>query len=752
MNADEFFKMCDIASDNTDLAVRQKNMSVFGNVENIESGISSTPANDFSDDFSGDEPTTGPTVTQADDFTDDFMDDFVSGPVNLTHVNALQEESSHNEEELNSYGIKSISITPSHTETESDKEYNICAEIIDFMEQHGASCSGTDNIIKLWNALYNDCLESENSVIEKYLRVHYGLWFDKQQTMNAALSYGREFIQQLKFNYRMCVLQDIRFISSVWKEDYYDSSVVNEFAVSTEILPKLLELMSKRKADTEILAQYRNAQDVLLCCIRLMIEDKFIPGEFNKAVADGNVLNYTESMLAGNISKLDCIRHRSDFSSVNSAISSIESGGGIVRPEILEEFADAFYLEEIIFADAEGRLNKEFAHNYLMNDLKSFSFIAEYYRNGLVAVESCPDNFMYAKILTDINEFGLDGKNFQGLKSSRGIQCLVCSVAASCLSNLDYKKFLAVISVDESGDVIADLDKSEKLLTGYNTFWFQTLADRLNLKCEIPQDVGDNILYVRILDGKKRKYYLQLDDYVLNRERFLALIQDSRVIMPFDDSSGMMLCNEFVLSSIKFTLKSDSSVTTWAKGRVDQKISDQFSEYSIITHANFLKALEAADVKVSVENKEKNRDVRIHSSALEFLKMDFDEYYRYDKMFGYISEHAEFLGLFTSVYAFTLLKLFSSACTYDSVPKAMFMFLYIVFFKFHKDKFQIMPNGFKELDPDKSVLIVDGTKIGGTCMNYRTIISSIDNFIDIGDNFNRVVLSVSEKTIFLKLK
>jgi len=723
MGTEEFFDLCNRSVKGGPATGGSKVMNTFGAVDGKVS------------------------VSEEGDFEDDFGDDFEEGSEDGLGNSPGKVDAGQPITNGNAFRIQSVSVATASQKV--DAPFDITQEIRGFLLGHGEE-KANDNVPlnSLWNHLYNDSLVSESQVIEKYLRVHYGLWFNEGQALEEAVSEGGQFLRCLKFDFRVCTLSDIRFIRQNWEKEWYDPDVVNEFAVDVNFVPQLMLLMEKGKVDTEAMMCYRDNPEALMCCIRLLCAEKFVKREFDAEFKKGTALLYTDGLLSEQGNRFGCVSGRPDFNEVKAAVLGMEKAGRVVHTDVMERFADAFYLTDILAADADGRLNEGFVRNYLMDDLGNFKFIAKLYGDGDVDVGVCPGDFMYSKVITDVTKLGLDVEPFARMKGGRGLSCLVCSRFGGVLPEVDYRKFLAVLSFVPSGHVMEQLNARERLVASYNQFWFMDLFRTLGLDCQVPADVGDNILFIKVVGDRRRKYYLQLDDYVLNRGQFLGLVDGCVMAVSLNDSEGFVLSNGKWVGKAGYSFSVDSSMTAWAKGNVDRDAMLQFKEHNPIVHTNFLQAL--SNVGRRLQNM--GGDDRVNTAVMEFLHMDWKQYYNYDKMFGFISRHPEFMGIFTSRNAVVLLKLFSNVCIYRSSAQIMFMFLYVVMVKFSRNNFSLMSTGFSGLDGSKSVLIVDGVKVQNPCLSFRTVSDSIDNFITLAKNSKKVVLKISERTINLQFE
>lgn len=759
MNTQEFFEQCNQSMKAGTLLTHSEQMNAFGgdvesamsDCEKLKSdeeyankpevrtdGTMTNSADDFSDNFddSFKEGNVAVDSNFADDFDDDFSDTFIGQELAAVEVDEA--------ECLEDLTIHSVQM---HVQT-LQKDNTIETEIKQFLIKHSSfSDAGTD-LVKLWNQIYNDNLFAVDDIIEKYIKVRYGVWFTDVQVLQEVLALGTDFLHQLKFDYRMCSLSDVRFIRECWCEPWYDPGIINEFALDVNFVPLLIALMKNGKIDVDIMMRYRENQEVLLCCLRLLNSDRFILGEFEKAVNDMCCKQYTESVLSGEKNRMKVIEHREDFNDIKVKIRALEGDGKIIDWDLVEKYKDAYYLSDIILASSDGRFNAEFVDKYLLKPLGKFSFISAMYAENAVNVEIAPSNFMYAKICTDAGNLGLEIHRFEAYKGMRGLTCLVCSRYAGNLPETDYRKFMAVLSLDKTLNLIVSINKSEQLIESYSAFWLDQLLKHLGLSLLIGRNIGDDILFVKFVGNKRRKYYLQIDDFVINQEKFLGLISGSISCGILDKEKGIVLSNVSLNSNYHFSCKAKSSLTEWANNGLDKNLQVQYGDGNFIMHTNFWKALQSANERAKMQQ---SRGMKLNRSVLNFIKMDMGEYYNYDKMFNYVAGRQEFLGIFMSENAFALLKLFSNAYVYHTVSQVMFMFLYVVLLKFSATKLELYSEGFTSLDPNKTVLIADGLGINNTVINYRTVSDSIDNLIEVAQKSQKVILRVSEKTINIQV-
>lgn len=482
MNTNYFFNECQSALSDSAIPAGSITPNPTGMMESFgQSGIDTLNTNalqtkdlsddlnnldDFDDDFSEcsiEENDTNETLKE--DFDEDFADDFKDGTDASTSEKHLQEENITTNtdsgvhentvtslsamsktdtilETKGSLGISSVNFDLPRT---NNSEWNIMIELEHFLDDHLPE-SSNESIIGKWNKLYNDNLISNDQVIQKYLAVHYGLWFQNSTALETALVYGKEFLNNLNFDYRVCTLSDIQFIKDVYKEDWYNSDILNKYALDTSYDLQLIQLMRTGSAQIELLDKYRNIPNALSCYLRLVNAEKFTLGLFEDALQRNNILGYTNAALNSEIDRFEVIKHRDDLNQIKEVVFNIENNGGIVPNEILEKYRNAKYLIAIILGNASGLYNEIFIENYLVNDLGNFEFISELYSNGAIDVDVAPDNFMFSMIMTDLQKFGLNAKGIEPYKSEMALSCLICSRYAGNLSEIDYKRFLAVLS------------------------------------------------------------------------------------------------------------------------------------------------------------------------------------------------------------------------------------------------------------------------------------------------------------------
>lgn len=745
-------------------------MKAFGNVETTSS--EAVASEDFDEDFNDFEDI-------QDDFADDFNYDFEDGSHQDNHdgntkvmeafgafdtihaaedsapvaVAPVQDDNAGDGDTTQPVrGIETVFIKT----VQKNRSNSILDEIREFMEVHKQPVGQVEDneLYKSWSRLYNMALNSNEKMIEIYYRVHYCLWFTKAAAMKLMNEAPREFREAFNMSRRACTDLDVECILPVWQEEWFDFSIIDKYANDENVTRLLIRLMEEGNCDEEILSRYVNNTNVLIACIRLLLEDRFMLGEFEAAVQGNVVEGYVNDVLNNHTDRFEKIRSRSDFPELYKLITATEGSGKLISQDVIDGFCDAVYLKAILTAEAESRLNVQFAKEYLVADLGVYSFIASIYESGEIDLSLDTESVLRAKLLTDVNYLQLDSFNFEK-KYKVGIQCLVCSRFIGKLPEVDYRKFLALCSFSKGKTVLEMLSGRKHLVSSYNAYWFRYLLSQMDLKLvgEIKDDIYDNILYVQKVSNGRRKFYLQIDDFVLNPAEFKHLFKDAVAVSLLENNLGLLVSNTYETGLInynnKFTL--DGSLSTWAKGKASLALLQQFKQYNSIIHTNFLLAMSKANLRFSVERQEGSGSQKLNKSVLDVLKMSVGVYYSYDKMFAFLAENRIYLGLFSSKYSVELFKLFSNTYIYDGNPKIMFTFLYSIFRKFCPGNLKVDSKNLNTLDSGKNVLFISGLGLNITCMNFRTVIDSIDNLIETAVASRQVTLSVKNNTVNVNL-
>lgn len=743
----------------------------FGSAGDDDVGVSSA-SSDFESDFNEDFSSSAGVQNFFDgDFSDDFADaldglsssrvvqkeDCGDGSTKVMEafgssdtVEKIKEDSGDNggENVISASSIESVFINTVH----KDDNDTILSEIREFLEMHRQPVGQVEDemLYKHWSKLYNVALNSNDKMIEMYYKVHYCLWFTKAKAMELMNNSSRAFREAFVMSRRACTDLDVESILFVWQEEWFDFGVIDRYANDENVTKLLIRLMEEGKCNDEILDRYVDNTSVLIACIRLLLEDNFVLGQFEAAVQENAVEEYTNGVTNSNMDRFEKIRNRSDFPELYKLITAAENSGKLISQEVIDGFCDAVYLRAILTAEAESRLNVQFAREYLVSDLGVYSFVAAIYESGNIDLSLDTTSVLRSKLLTDVHSLQLDSSNF-GEEYMAGIQCLVCSRFAGKLSEIDYRKFLALCSFSKGKTVLEMLSGRKHMVSSYNVFWFKYLLVQLNLNLvgELKDDIYDNILYVQKVGNGRRKFYLQIDDFVLNPAEFKHLFADAVVVSLLENNYGLFVSNSTDVGTVNYNdrFAIDGSLSAWAKGYAQADLLQQFKQYNPIIHTNFLLAMSKANLRFSVDRQENSGSQSLNRTVLDVLKMDISSYYSYDKMFAFLAGQRMYLGLFSSKYNVDLFKLFSNTYVYDSNPKIMFTFLYSIFRKFCPDKLKVDSKGFNKLDSEKNILFVRGLGPNVACMNFRTIIDSIDNLIGTALASKQIILSVKDSTV-----
>lgn len=711
-----------------------------GNAE--DSSIQTFTSDDFNNDFTDDSGS-------FDDFSGDFSDDFEAVIRDLDSTgNECSDVGISNGVCEADKCIKSVRIDTIHREGTD----TILSEIREFLELHKVAVTHLEDnrLYECWSKLYNIALNNNIKMIEMYYKVHYCLWFTKTSAMELMNSAPRKFRETFKMSRRACTYLDVESILQVWQENWFNFDVIDRYANDENVTKLLIRLMSEDKLEEKILDRYVGNTSVLIACIRLLLEDNFILGQFEAAVQDNVVEDYVRDVTENNMDRFEKIRGRADFSELYSLITEEENSGKLVSKEVIDNFCNAVYLKAILTAEAESRLNVQFAQAYLMTDLGVCSFIADIYEKGTIDLSLDTESVLRAKLLTDVKALGLDSSNFEK-EFAGGIQCLVCSRFGGKLPETDYRKFLALCSFSKGKTVLKMLSSRKHLVSSYNAFWLKYLLEQfgLNLVGQLRDDIYDNILYIQKTNRGRMKFYLQIDDFVLNPAEFKHLFADAVAASLLENNYGILVSNSYDAGEINYNNKFviDGSLSTWAKGLADPGLLNQFKQYNGIIHTNFLLAMSKANLRFSADRQGNSGGPKLSHTVLDVLKMDISTYYSYDKMFAFLAGQRIYLGLFSSKYSVDLFKLFANTYVYDSNPKIMFTFLYSIFRKFCPEKLKADSKMFNTLDPEKNVLFVKGLGINIACMNFRTVIDAIDSLIETALASKQIILSIQNNTI-----
>lgn len=742
MTMDEFKSAADhslgMGTLSIDSTANSAKMIAFGGSDDAtETRFASDFDNDFEDDFK-----------ESDDFNDDFSDDFNDDFSNdfeedstLGDVADSTDSSTFAEIDV---GIKSVSIA---LHSAKDSSLGIANEIANFLEYHRVDVTGydSDNIFQYWNSVYNTHFISPNECIAEYLRIVYDLWFEDEVALQEVLK--DNLYKDIKMERRVCTTQDVQFFREFHGQPWFDPNVINRYSNEIIFNQPLVDLMKNDKVNEDALDEFTTDSVALMCCIRLLLADSLNLMQFRNAVQDGTAVEYTDQILNSGFDRFACIRNREDFPRLFDIITTSENCGKIIRQEVVEKYADAYYLDVILRAESQARLDTSFADVYLTKDLGNYSFVADIYDKNTVDLSLDREIFVRAKVLTDARSYGLTLENFKP-EYQHAMMCLLLSKYKGKLSLVDYKKFLALCSFAMGETVLKALNEQTSLVSSYNVFWFSFLLQELGMQnsVQLRNGIEDNILYVQWIGEKYRKYYLQLDDFVLNPAAFKSLIQDSTTAELIPGDLGIILSNVTVPEKVKYNIRyaKNGSLSTWAEDKLDNAIVTQFQQYNVIAHANFLYALSLANKQIKQES---NGEASLSSSVMEFLQMDLSEYYRYDKMFAFLAESNVFLGLFGVHLGSDVLKLFMNVYVYKNDAERMFFFFYCFFRKFYVKKLKFYSSGITTLDASKTVLFVKGLHPNINCLNFKTAIDSLDTFFKVAERSTEIVLFIEEQTI-----
>lgn len=755
MNTDEFFEKADEI-----MLKGTSSMMAFGDIDEHTEISNDFDLSELDDDENVDVPAED-NMQQEDDFDlselDDFSDDSKENDnPQETLVGSVSDTTS---DELSAQPLQVLHSVSIPIHEQSGKRANIVdsldTEMAGFLRSHGFPLVDDVPIVQQWKKAFNSDANSSSKCYAEYLSVRYGLFFSDDMAMKGAISLGMSFIRQLKFEGRICTNSDIRFLAEVWEEPWYDPEIISRYAIDTNFIPQLLEVMKSDLVDRILLDRYQPDEVALMCYLRLLLANKFDQGDFEKAIHADTVEEYTTARLQSDKDRFAPIRGRSDADYIISAINALEVSGYIVHDDVFTKYQNAYYLGTIIHADAIGFLNTQFADAYLVKPLGKSEFIAKIYEDEEVDLSLATDKFDFfdAKIKTDLRDLGLSDLNFDNSKFTKAFQSLICSRYGADLSTVDYKRFLAIASFADGQRVLQRLEDNFSLIKSFNLFCLEGLFTDLCVEKPygVTDVIGENILFIRKSEKKKKKYYLQLDDYLINRSAFLELVRDARFISVLPNNNGIAISNAVIsIADLnKFRSVFSGSITTWAQGKVDSIAVGHSLTDNPIAKSNLLLAMSTLNERLYYDAEQTGEPVqKINSSVKQFLSLDLKTYYDYDKLFGFMSNNSLYLGLMLSNNAYDLIRLLNNAFNYDNDSKRMYMFLFCIFSKFFHSKFKLESTKIDSL-LDTPNMDIRGLMRNAVSFSFRKVIDSIDNIITIAENSNCITLRIMDGSISL---
>lgn len=663
------------------------------------------------------------------------------------------------EQDDSQFRIESVQV-PIVEKGEQEDE-NILTEIANYLEFHRIKTSNNaEDLCRGWADLYGVAVKDTNTLISMYCMLHYSLVFDSKEALTLFAEQPKQFREKFKMHRRVCTMEDITDVKEVWQNDWFSFDVIDLYANTKNITSLLIDLMRDGKYDLSLLANYTEDTGLLIDCIRAMLSDSFDAEIFSKAAENGTVENYLNASLSDvtnpDSDRFALLRDREDFSEIYTMIVAIESSGKLISQEFIEKYHAAFYLKAILTAESQGRLNEDFASEYLMKDLGDYKFIADIYERNEIDLTLDPLDVLRAKLLTDVKHLGLDPRKFEP-KYKTAIACLVCSRYIDALPELDYRKFLAVCSFNRGDSLLTTLNSSTSIIHSYNKFWFQYFLTEMELNFigTISNNVKDCILYFKQFNGRTVQYYLSLDDFILNTAEFKNLVQDAKFAGLLNSDSGIVLSDTYMQNELQVSAKTlyDSSLTTWAKGVLHPNIVKQFEKYNVPVHANLLRVLELAVERFKKDNEtaaEMDRTkMQVSGRAKNLLTQSLSEYCKIDSVLSFISEHRIFLGLMASSKCDELIYCLATVYQQDYTARIILMFLYSVFKKYYPDKLAVDGASFKTLDARTNMLFVKGLGLNIQFLSFKDLINSFDGILSVAGNCKQIQLGVKDGNICL---
>ena len=760
MNPEEFYnkaneKMHDLQNE----SISTDNLNVFGDDDfDFDDDSDFSDSNEIKETFSDDDD---------DDFDFD-LDDFSDTEDSVAKLTS-------------GFTIESITIIPNTTNRHS----TLVDEVKEFFETHLVREVDKRKLFECWNELYNDDLTNDTECLMKYLQVTHGLWFENHETFVAAVDKGVDFLNALQFHHRLCKKSDLIFISEVFSKSWYKPEVIDKYSLDTQFDQILIELMRNHFDNYEILEHYTDKPDVLLSCIRLLVDDKFIRSEFENAVSEGNLSNYVSLQLDNQSSRFDCLKNRSDYSERVAQILDLEAEGALIDQSVINEFANAYYLDVIINACASNTFNPEFARAWLMDDLNEFDFVAKVYDKGEVDLSLGGENlnFFLAKFRTDCRKYLLPVRDTIVDEFFDAVQLIVMSFCCGLLPEIDYKKFLAVLSYSKNLLVIKDIAKTKTPLKSFNYFMARDLVTRFGRDdLVIPENIGSAIAIKAVLrEGAsvKSRTIVSLDWYPLDPAGFSDLVKnvDNVKVLPgnaglflsegdFDirnqDSAGEEFDNKFYYydsrdSSNVVWCRTDvrSSLDTWASSEIPVEVLQTYSNYCPVFYANLIKMIEDAKMKLEEDLNKASEDedksmYQVNNGVYDLFKLSGKNLMRFDAVFNMITDAAYFIYLLRLDSAVWYIKNLVPSCIYANSSVVMFSLLYAIFKTAYNSKFVVENSRLCELST-RTTLFFGVRGYDKVLYSFKVFISSLNAVTELADRSSRVVLTVENGVIMLKV-
>lgn len=721
---------------NTDSSMRV--MDAFGGGGQAEQ----QEANDFSSkDFSDGDFT-------SDDFADEnFNDDSFTDEDFASDPHSIEEGPS----------IISVKIVVGKLK----KSETIYDELREFFELHLIDTSNVveQNLFMVWNNVYNEKMENNEACLAEYFKLRHGLWFDNMKTMQFAIEQGVDFLQCFKMERRVCNMEDIKDVLKVWNEDWFNPEVFSDLSNESSLNLMIFDIMRKH-LDVTLLYPFREDSIILASAMKLLLIGRLNSVEFADAAHFGSdsIENYVDYVIQGNVDRFTPIINRPDFQELYQMIVSHEANGHPIRDEVIQKYADAFYLRTIITAEAEERLDFDFSNVYLINDLMNWDFVARLYEQNKIDLSLCRESATLAKILTDVNALNLNSSNF-AKEHLTAMKYLLLSRFNGSLSDVDYRKFLAISSFNGGENVLTLLDQWNRQIDSYSQFWMGILLQHLDVVLfdSFTEKIGDNIIYFQVLNGKLKSTYLQIDDFIFHQTEFLQQIGNARYGRVIAGEHGILLCDFDNISTDKFVggFLSDSSLTTWASGNVDIELFSQFATKNPLIHSNLIAAIDAANKKF-VEEQIKltgvsDNAVMVHSAIQKFFDIPLREYFKNDKMFAFIVKNPDYLGLLKSPNSYSYLVCLARSYHFYNVGMLLFQFLFFVFQLLLPGKVSTSPANFKTLNPNSSVIFVKGIDGRYSTMSIKVLMDSLDDLLAAVHNSLAATLWIENNTVNLSI-
>lgn len=428
----------------------------------------------------------------------------------------ITEEVQENQEEIQPTTIFSdltnISIETSNTkDTSSDSSIHVSDlsplenAFLNFMNQYDYAIINNNIIDTYKDAFPNDAADTKIEILKSFLEL-LGVNIDMEY-IDDLLDVSKEALQKSILKYRQVTVSEILEINKVYDKPYFRHEILQNYSLEPRDTYLLIALMQKDKIDEVLLQKYAYNLDVLNCYLNLINTDKYVQSDFDAMLSDvDRLISYTQTVLQGTTDKFSCVVKHPRFTEIVSICNEME----LSYRFLLDQYADFYYLPEILIAYSKQILSEVFIQKHLKEQSNINTFAAKLYADGklqLKFVELFKGNLALSKLFSDIVSLGLSTSDLEIRISNNDYLTALNQVSIQLfnllikgkIDILNYKKYITFITVNPSSHFLKSFYETfEDNYIYFDYYFMKFLLKNKNL--DIPKYITTKLIIAQESD------------------------------------------------------------------------------------------------------------------------------------------------------------------------------------------------------------------------------------------------------------